>query len=117
VGEAASAASGFSADKPKADEASPERKPRPIKLSTSAFVSGLVADPAEPPRCVVVAGYVGASSEEGHVRLYGSLDLRGFVEIPKEAVLHQMEIPGDSFGGTYLWVAADAETKYKLNCG
>ncbi|HEY6321415.1 MAG TPA: hypothetical protein VJA16_07650 [Thermoanaerobaculia bacterium] len=106
------------AEKPKAeDPAPPARRPRRKRASGGDFVASVVSDPADPPHCVVVGGYLGASSEEDHVRLYLRPDLADHLDIPEDAVLHQMDIDGDPFGGVYLWVKRDAEAKYKRNCG
>ena len=38
---------------------------------------------------MLLTGYLGASSEEGHERLYLSPDLSNYVEIPEAAILHR----------------------------
>ena len=60
-------------------------------------------------------GYSGASSEEGHERLYLDADLRNYVEVPAGAVLHRLAAAKeqDPLGGVTLWVRRDAALKYK----
>lgn len=38
--------------------------------AVEGFVSRLVGDPANPPEVAVLTGYPGASSLEGHIRVY-----------------------------------------------
>ena len=75
------------------------------------FVAAVVEDPQAPPDALLVAGFVGSSSEEAHCRLYLDARLSDYVEIPEAAILHSQDLPKDSFplGGTYLWITRDAE--------
>ena len=54
----------------------------------SPFVRAIVKDPANVPDVMQLYGYGGASSEEGHDRLYLSPDLSAYVEVPRAAILH-----------------------------
>jgi hypothetical protein len=56
----------------------------------ASFVREIVSDPKNVPDVILLYGYLGASSEEGHNRLYLSPDLANYVEIPKEAVLQKI---------------------------
>src|SRR5262249_29672471 len=80
------------------------------------FVRDIVSDPKNVPDVMLLYGYLGASSEEGHERLYLSPDLTNYVEVPRDAVLHQMEAPKeqDPHGGVTLWVKKDAALIYKM---
>ena len=53
------------------------------------FVHHIVADPKNVPDVMMLYGYPGASSEEGHERLYLSADLSRYVEVPRTAILHR----------------------------
>lgn len=74
------------------------------------LVAKLVKDAQAPPDALLLSGYVGASSEEGHTRLYFDPQLSDYVEIPNEAILHTQEIPKDQspLGGTLVWIKRDA---------
>ena len=82
----------------------------------AAFVREIVSDPKAVPDVMLLYGYLGASSEEGHERLYLSPDLTNYVEVPTSAVLHQMPAPKeqDPHGGVTLWVKKDAALVYKM---
>jgi hypothetical protein len=80
------------------------------------FIRQIVGDPKNVPDVTLLTGYLGASSEEGHERLYLSTDLANYVEIPKAAILHQAPLPKeqDPHGGVTLWVKKDAALQYKM---
>jgi hypothetical protein len=80
------------------------------------FIRQIVSDPKNVPDVTLLTGYLGASSEEGHERLYLSPDLSNYVEIPKAAILHQVPLPAeqDAHGGVTLWVKKDAALQYKM---
>lgn len=82
----------------------------------ASFVRDIVSDPKSVPDVMLLYGYLGASSEEGHERLYLSPDLTNYVEVPSQAVLHRMVVPNeqDPHGGVTLWVKKDAALIYKM---
>src|SRR5215470_5638644 len=92
------------------------RRPRQPSSDAAPFVRDIVSDPKNVPDVMLLYGYLGASSEEGHERLYLSPDLTNYVEVPRDAVLHQMEAPKeqDPHGGVTLWVKKDAALIYKM---
>lgn len=59
---------------------------------------------------VLVAGYVGASSDEGHVRIFFDPHLSYAVDVPTAGIAHREEIPRNvsPLGGSYLWIARDS---------
>lgn len=81
------------------------------------FIRDIVKDPANVPDVMRLYGYVGASSEENHERLYLTPDLSAYVEIPTDAILHRMAVPReqDPQGGVVLWVRQDAALKQKTS--
>ena len=76
----------------------------------------IVTDPKNVPDVMLLYGYPGASSEDGHERLYLSPDLANYIEIPASAILHRMAAPKeqDANGGMTLWVRKDAALIYKM---
>src|SRR5947208_10258363 len=71
----------------------------------------VVRDPRDPPDLQLLVGFPGASSEEGHTRLYLEPLLSDYVEIPDDAILHVQNLPPETspLGGAYLWVRRDAQ--------
>jgi hypothetical protein len=82
----------------------------------SNFVRQLVTDPKSVPDVMRLYGYLGASSEEGHERLYLNPDLTNYVEVPVQAMLHRMPVPTDQdpYGAVVLWVKKDAALIHKM---
>jgi len=76
-----------------------------------AFVSEVVKDLNAPPDALLLSGFIGDSPEPGHTRLYFDPQLRGYVDIPNDAILHSRPIPetASPLGGSYLWIKSDAE--------
>src|SRR5262249_32734857 len=83
--------------------------------NAASFVRDIVSDPNNVPDVMLLYGYLGASSEEDHERLYLSRDLTNYVEVPKAAILHQMAAPKeqDPHGAVTLWVRKEAALIYK----
>src|SRR4051794_12521678 len=75
------------------------------------FINRLVPDPANPPNTILLSGFLGASSEDGHTRLYFDAQLSSYVEIPNEGILHSQPMPAEQspLGGSYVWIQRDAE--------
>jgi hypothetical protein len=80
-------------------------------LKQDDLIAKLVKDPKAPPDALLLSGFLGASSEDDHTRLYLTATLDDYVEIPSDAILHTQEIPKDQspLGGTLLWIKKDAE--------
>lgn len=59
---------------------------------------------------LLLTGYLGASSEANHTRLYFDAALSNYVEIPDDAILHTQDISTDasSLAGTNVWIKKDA---------
>ena len=73
----------------------------------------LAPDPKNPPDLTLLQGWLGASSEDGHRRLYLDPELSNSLEIPEDAIVHTQEIPRDQnpLGGEWVWIKADAAVK------
>jgi hypothetical protein len=77
------------------------------------FVAKIVKDPKNPPATLMLTGYLGASSEDKHTRLYFDPHLSSYVEIPNEAILHKQDAKSDDgLGATHVWIARDAQLTY-----
>ena len=76
-----------------------------------AFISKVVADPAKPPDTILLTGFQGPSSEEGHTRIYQDATLQSYVDVPDDAIVHTEALPKEQspLGGSYIWLKKDAE--------
>jgi hypothetical protein len=84
----------------------PEHRPK-----HDDFVDKVVADAKAPPNTLLLTGFVGKAAEDGHTRLYLDPELREYVDIPNDAILHSKAIPEGSspLGGSFVWINRDAE--------
>ena len=73
------------------------------------FVSKIVKDPANPPKTILLTGYLAESSEPGHTRLYFDAQLNTYVDIPDDAILHEEEVSSTPPGQSYVWIKQDAQ--------
>ena len=89
-----------------------EKRPKEPKHAAS-FISELVSDPNEVPDVLRMSGYLGASPEEGYVRLYLTPDLTYSVNIKSEDILLEQPVPQttDPLGAVNLWIKRNAEIK------
>jgi hypothetical protein len=87
-----------------------------LDLKPHPIVERLVKDPGAPPETSQFLGYIGQSSRPEHVRVYVSLALDEFVDVPEAAVLHAEDVPDTELahGGTRLWVDARAEVIHEI---
>src|SRR5713226_3539758 len=93
-------------DSPKPD--SP--KSHPVRHPADNFVAKLVPDPANPPDVIRLTGYPGASSQEGHIRLYANPELTTYWDIPEADVLYEKPVSPtvDALGAVTLWIKRDS---------
>jgi len=77
------------------------------------FVGKIVKDPKNPPETLMFKGFLGASSEEGHARIYFDPQLATYAEIPNDAILHTVDAPAvDGLVVTTIWIKRDAVLIY-----
>ncbi len=82
-----------------------------VRIPEDDFVSKVVKDPKQPPDTLLLTGFLGKSSEDGHTRLYFDPELKNYVEIPQGAIQHWQEIPKETspLGGYHVWIDPHAE--------
>ena len=64
-----------------------------LMKNLGSFVDDLVSDPENPPELTLLRGWLGASSEDKHRRLYLDAELSNSIEIPEDAILRTQELP------------------------
>lgn len=77
--------------------------------SNRGFADRVVSDPANPPELAVLSGYPGASSLERHLRLYLTLDLSEYIDVPESAVVHQEAVGEAPLQSVVMWIRRNAE--------
>jgi hypothetical protein len=70
------------------------------------LVERLVPDPNSPPPLVLLIGFLGRGTDDGHRRLYREPELRSWLRIPTEAILHSERLPQDVnlWGQDVVWL-------------
>jgi hypothetical protein len=84
----------------------PEVKSDTALLRDDALVARLIRDPANPPDLMLLWGFVGASSEADHVRLYLDILFSSYIDIPRDVIVHREPMPQaqSPLGGSYVWI-------------
>jgi hypothetical protein len=69
------------------------------KLPHHPLIKHIQEHETEPQSGTVLVGYPGPSPKAGFVRLYFQLDLRAYVEIPEDSILHHAPVEPDNEAG------------------
>lgn len=96
-------------------EAENREQPKAEALQQDQLVEQLMSDPSQGhPDVRPLVGFLGRSTQEGHVRLYLTAALDMYVEIPTDAIVQRQAISSRriSINGTMLWVKADTTIEY-----
>jgi hypothetical protein len=81
------------------------------KITEHPILAKLTAGGAD--NAMSLSGYIGTSLQDGHVKLYPTLDdLSESVEIARADILHAADDPKAAQGGTTVWVKKDAPVTY-----
>lgn len=89
--------------------------PNDFFLDFDDFIEKLRPDPKEVGNpLVIVQGLIGASSEDGHVRVYLDDALNEFIDVPEKDICYAVKLDEKDHpeGGSKLWVNADAIFMY-----
>ena len=83
-------------------------------ISFDEWVENARPDPKNTEALIVIQGFIGKSSEDGHIRVYEDETLNNFVEIPQDSIVHSESFSKDisSLGGSKLWFKASAAITY-----
>lgn len=87
------------------------RDPKPIDVPLDDIIEQLVPDPACPRPVRMLLGYLGRSTREKHVRVYASLTLTEYVEVPVESILHVVR-PSTPLAGSHVFVTWDTALQW-----
>ena len=78
------------------------------------WVGQVRPDPRNTDQLTLLQGYLGQSSESGHIRVYSDESLNDFVEVPEDAIVYaqQLSQAESSLGGSKLWLRSDVVITY-----
>ena len=76
-----------------------------------SVVEKLVKDPTQLPNAKIVAGFIGNSPTDGHIRLYLTPEFNEYIDIPSEAVVHTQSLSAsvDPLERSLLWIRSNAD--------
>jgi hypothetical protein len=85
--------------------------PDDSKKKYDAFIAKVVSDPAKPPETLLIQGFLGASSEPDHTRVYADVTLDSYVDVANADIIHMEPLPKEQspMGGSYLWIKKSAD--------
>ena len=87
----------------------PAKEPR-----LDEFTSKAVKDPKNPGEMLLVTGFLGASSEPEHTRIYWDASLGTYVDVKTTDISHTEPLPKEQspLGGSYIWLKRDAQVYF-----
>jgi len=87
----------------------PAKEPR-----LDEFTAKAVRDPKNPGEVLLVTGFLGASSEPKHTRIYWDASLGTYVDVKTTDISHTEPLPKEQspLGGSYIWLKRDAEVYF-----
>ena len=73
------------------------------------FVAAMTKSGERPPRVKAIRGYVGQSADRKSVRIFLDIELRHFVDVPLDGIVHSERISESAvpLGGIFVWVRED----------
>jgi hypothetical protein len=85
--------------------------PDDSKKKYDAFIAKVVSDPTKPPETLLIQGFLGASSEADHTRVYADVTLDSYVDVANADIIHMEPLPKEQspMGGSYLWIKKSAD--------
>jgi hypothetical protein len=87
----------------------PAKEPR-----LDEFIAKAVTDPKNPGEVLLVTGFLGASSEPEHTRIYWDASLGTYVDVKTTDISHTEPLPKEQspLGGSYIWLKRDAQVHF-----
>jgi hypothetical protein len=85
--------------------------PDDSKPRLDEFIGRVVRDPSQPQETLLLQGFLGASSEPDHTRIYSDVTLESYIDVANADIIHSEPLPKEEspMGGSYVWVKKSAE--------
>jgi hypothetical protein len=89
-------------------------KDTPSKVRVDDFVAKAVPDPRNVGETLFLSGFVGASSQPEHTRIYSDASLSSYVDVNTSDIVHSEALSEEQsrLGGSYIWLKRDAEVYF-----
>jgi hypothetical protein len=108
------AASGAGEERPRADAGAGGTIPQPVNVDEDPIVAAVVGDPCLPANVWTARGFPGRSCSNAHLRIYLTVELDEYLEIPREAVRHAVQCDHEcaGLGGVLVWIDRAASVQH-----
>lgn len=89
------------------------------KLRMDEFVAKAVPDPKNAGATQLVSGFLGASPEPDHTRIYWDASLSTYVDVKTADIFHSEPLPKEQspLGGSYIWLKRDGQVSFGSAAG
>jgi hypothetical protein len=97
---------------PAEDRNKPKNASSKVRLDN--FVAKAVPDPRNVGETLFLTGFVGASSQPEHTRIYSDASLSSYVDVNTSDIVHSEALSEEQspLGDSYIWVKRDAEVYF-----
>ncbi|HEX3683455.1 MAG TPA: hypothetical protein VHU83_13040 [Bryobacteraceae bacterium] len=97
---------------PADDRNKPKNAAREVRLDD--FVANAVPDPANVGQTLFLTGFLGASSQPEHTRIYADASLSSYVDVETSDIVHSEALSKEQspLGGSYIWLKRNAEVYF-----
>src|ERR1700761_351370 len=97
---------------PAEDRNKPKDARRGVRLDD--FIANAVPDPRNVGETLFLTGFVGASSQSEHTRIYSDASLSSYVDVKTSDIVHSEALSEQQspLGGSYIWLKRDAEVYF-----
>jgi hypothetical protein len=81
------------------------------EIKLDEFTTRVIPDPNSPPDVLLLAGFLGASSQPGQTRVYWDASLSSYVDVDTADIVNTEPLPKEQspLGGSYIWVKRSAQ--------
>jgi hypothetical protein len=102
-----------------ADDQETLSKTKQSKVRMDDFIAKAVPDPKNSGGTQLVSGFIGASPEPEHTRIYWDASLGTYVDVKTADILHSEPLPKEQspLGGSYIWLKRDGQVSFGSAAG
>jgi hypothetical protein len=78
------------------------------------FIAKVVPDPKNPEQLSLVSGFLGASPEPAHTRIYADASLGSYIDVKTADIAHTEPLAKEQspLGGSYVWLKSQAQVNF-----
>ena len=86
------------------------RREQSNPLRPHQFITDITRKTGSSPKVNIIRGYVGESEKRTHTRIYLDIELKRFVDVPTDGIVHVADLRANNnlLAPVFLWVNTDA---------